>query len=135
MIREKVEQTLIETAEVCQNMNVPLRCLYIQLSDPFKDIIPIDYLSVIEMVQAYFQVHEIDAVGYIAEDGDLFFLSRAMNGKMLEGMIKNFPQKVSDSPEKIMHLYEMQVNASEVINLCVKKIKTRTEKKLHTNKH
>ncbi len=127
MIQEKIEQTLIETAQVCQKMNVPLRCLYIQLSDLIKDSIPPNHQAVIDMVQSFFKAYEIDAMGYVADDGDLFFLSRGMTGKILEGMIKEFPRHISHLPESIMHLYEMQVNAHDVIDICTKKIQARAE--------
>lgn len=130
MIREKVEQTLIETAQVCQKMNVPLRCLYIQLSDPLKDLVPINHQAVTDMVYACFNAHEIDAMGYVADDGDLFFLSRGMTGKILEGMIKDFPRHISENPGNIMHLYEMQVNAHEVIEICSKKIQARIDQNM-----
>lgn len=125
IIRDKVEQTLIETAQVCQKMNVPLRCLYVGLSS--SKLGALDTQSVIDVIEGCFKSHEIDSMGYATSDNDLFFLSRQITTKMYEDIIKLFPAHIGVVPLSAVHLFEMQIDAMKIIQICSDKLKKHAE--------
>lgn len=127
IVRDKVEQTLIETAQVCQKMNVPLRCLYIRIGDQHRDISGEGTKIILDFVESFFKNHEIDAMAYVAEDGDVFFLSRQITNKTRDEIIKLFPGQLGIEPSSSVQLYEMQIDTVQITRVCNEKIERRLE--------
>jgi CheY-like chemotaxis protein len=127
--QENVAQTLMDTANVCQKMNVPLRCLYVKLSDDAGDPVlsPHDH-TVIDYMEGCFKTHQIDAMGYGTDDGDLFFLARGFTKKIVTDVIEKFPKQILIDPNTNIFLYELQVDAHQLVDICTDKINRDTAK-------
>lgn len=125
IVRDKVERTLIETAVTCQKMNVSLRCLYIRLNGLPQANLSADQQAVLDGVEACFKTHQIDAMGYIAEDGDLFFLSRQLSGKIRDDLVKTFPAHIPLPVETSLYLFEMQLEGDRVADIAREKLRVR----------
>ncbi len=126
IIHENVEKTLIETARLCQKMNVPLRCIHLNLMDKNIHAPPEEWQNAIQKsIETAHDNTDTESILYLYADGDMTWLSRTATRKTFLRLLELLPRTYVPDPEHpgLAQIFELHLESAKLIRICEEKIR------------
>lgn len=129
VITENVEDTLLETINVCRKVNLPLRALHLRFG--VLAARPRDWEERLFPVLAA-ALDGIEAVTYSCFDHDVFIISRALTQKTVLRVLGDLPKDLVPALEEegLARLFELPQEGSELQDIIQRKQKEKHERAL-----
>ncbi len=129
VITENVEDTLLETINVCRKVNLPLRALYLKFGVLASK--PQDWQARLFPVLVA-ALDGLEAMTYSCADGDVFIISRALTQKMVLRVLGDLPKDLVPALEEegLARLFELPQEAPDLQEIVQQKINEQRHKAL-----
>lgn len=139
VIIDAPETALTHMVTTCDNMNVPMRCLYLPKLAPNPHQVDLWSSLAVRALADYLKADQIESVLYVCADGDTFVLTRQSAVNTFKSICAHIaPEHWAATPRALAQYFELPAQSSIVLKVCADKIeayqKETAEKKAHQDK-
>lgn len=120
LITTDSEKALLDTINLCQRINLPLRCLYLEFSR-ISDLIKNKIENIVSSMSE--AIADVEAITYVCSDSDVFIVSRSITQKTLLRVLGILPKELAPAPEmELARIFEINMSGHYLSQIMSEKI-------------
>lgn len=125
IIRDNVEARMIETINLCQKMNVPLRCIHLATAPYASGIKPETWQStMLQAIEDSLSDDDGEGIVYLCADGDFMIVTRRTARKSFLRLLDLIPRNLVPDPglPGLARFFELNIEGEIMRGICQGKI-------------